>query len=1067
MTAGPVLHPSISMKKMTSLPPLAMFGVLAGVLASTGTGQATTHPWTGAFNGNWNFFGGQNISNWGTVDRPADANDTLVFPQGGSNKAMNNDYPANSTFGAFHRLEFSGTGYSLDGNTLFLKSAGGVDPAILISHGAGTTALNSDLEVNTGTALTLSVNNAAAQLDLNGAVLASTSKDLLVRGDGTVRFTSTAGSGPAFRSISVGDGTDAARLILKNGASGPLTVSTGAALHALRTVSALTVSGSLSTGDPSDSGQLNGTLVTENLAFTSTAEFVNEFRGSGSVGDNINVIGTVSTGNARVRLERVAPSTTGQFIQMITNDGADPIIQNPRFRTTLGDGITEGKVITIGLNSYRFTYAGGTGNDFGVAVVPSVQLGTREWDAGGTTQNFSEATNWTSNTLPVATNTLIFGSLAPATPLAERFPIVDMGGNVYRLRFTAGGYALQQGAGTFTELELTAGIEATHDTGIVSIDEDLRLADSQTWALSGNGELRFGLNHEIQTGVAPEKVLTLENTGLGQMRFNGPIRGSGTLIKAGTGEVVMSGNSRNDYTGSTSVNAGTLTLARSFLNGAIPRDLTIGGGTSPATVAITADAQIADTSIVTLETNGALVLTAADTIGGLVLAGGTLGTVSTVLTVAGDITSTRDTTTAAFLEMSGSVRTWRVEDGKTLTQNGRVSVTPANTGITQRKTGGGTLNLNSTLPRTAFSVDEGLLQLLSGSAIPEMAVSLNGGSFIGRVPVLGITATTAGGALSPGNGTLNCSRLTLTPAVTVTMDISGTGSGIPFDSISVAATASDTSGAVSLGGASLRLSQSVARSLGSVLTIITNDGTDAINGTFAGLPQGAFVHSDTNRYAVSYTGGTGNDVTLTAVAGAEIALHSGQNGAPLANNATDVMPSVNAGSSAILTWNITNTGTATLNLIGTPLIQINGPDASSFSLLLAPAAVLNAGVGTSFRVTFSPTTAGVKNAQLVILSDDADESTFTLNIRATALPAPALTAFTVRPPSGGSPGTFSATVIRATPNSTVTLQASSDLQNWITIGTANTDASGTAVTGPKSDPLHTTKSKRFYRAATP
>jgi autotransporter-associated beta strand protein len=47
--------------------------------------------------------------------------------------------------------------------------------------------------------------------------------------------------------------------------------------------------------------------------------------------------------------------------------------------------------------------------------------------------------------------------------------------------------------------------------------------------------------------------------------------------------------------------------------------------------------------------------------------------------------------------------------------------------------------------------------------------------------------------------------------------------------------------------------------------IIRNDGSDAVFGTFNGLPEGATFNSGTNVYRISYVGGDGNDVTLTRV----------------------------------------------------------------------------------------------------------------------------------------------------------------------------------------------------------
>jgi len=49
-------------------------------------------------------------------------------------------------------------------------------------------------------------------------------------------------------------------------------------------------------------------------------------------------------------------------------------------------------------------------------------------------------------------------------------------------------------------------------------------------------------------------------------------------------------------------------------------------------------------------------------------------------------------------------------------------------------------------------------------------------------------------------------------------------------------------------------------------TIISNDASDAVTGTFVGLAQGATVVVDGVTYTISYTGGDGNDVTLTVTA---------------------------------------------------------------------------------------------------------------------------------------------------------------------------------------------------------
>src|SRR5439155_19769296 len=42
-----------------------------------------------------------------------------------------------------------------------------------------------------------------------------------------------------------------------------------------------------------------------------------------------------------------------------------------------------------------------------------------------------------------------------------------------------------------------------------------------------------------------------------------------------------------------------------------------------------------------------------------------------------------------------------------------------------------------------------------------------------------------------------------------------------------------------------------------------NDGTDAVAGTFTGLPEGAVLVAGGQTFTVSYAGGTGNDVVMT------------------------------------------------------------------------------------------------------------------------------------------------------------------------------------------------------------
>src|SRR5262249_38794265 len=74
-------------------------------------------------------------------------------------------------------------------------------------------------------------------------------------------------------------------------------------------------------------------------------------------------------------------------------------------------------------------------------------------------------------------------------------------------------------------------------------------------------------------------------------------------------------------------------------------------------------------------------------------------------------------------------------------------------------------------------------------------------------------------------------------------------------------------GGVSLADAMLDASfvNGFTPTVGQSFTIIDNDGSDAIGGTFANLAEGAFVNINGTALSISYHGGDGNDVTLTAL----------------------------------------------------------------------------------------------------------------------------------------------------------------------------------------------------------
>ena len=199
-------------------------------------------------------------------------------------------------------------------------------------------------------------------------------------------------------------------------------------------------------------------------------------------------------------------------------------------------------------------------------------------------------------------------------------------------------------------------------------------------------------------------------------------------------------------------------------------------------------------------------------------------------------------------------------NGQTLTIN------PYNTTVSGAVSGSGTINIVSSgggLELTGSGTFSGAIDGdidLNGS-YPNATISggrLTGVATLGAVNISAFRMMApgvwppAGSADSHGIGTLQTGPLTLSGDYWVDLVPGGTS-----DQTKV-------TGTVSLGGGSLQVSiPSGAPAVGQTFTIIDNDGTDAVSGTFAGLPEGATFQVGTTTFAISYHGGDGNDVVLT------------------------------------------------------------------------------------------------------------------------------------------------------------------------------------------------------------
>jgi autotransporter-associated beta strand protein len=313
------------------------------------------------------------------------------------------------------------------------------------------------------------------------------------------------------------------------------------------------------------------------------------------------------------------------------------------------------------------------------------------------------------------------------------------------------------------------------------------------------------------------------------LELSGAIQGPGSLNMERTGTIILSGSSSNSYGGATYVGAGTLILNKTAANGAIPGTLVIGdgaGGLEADVVRVAGQNQIANNAPVTVNSSGLLEMASglADLIGSL-SGNGRVDLGTDALYTGYDNTSTT---------FSGVIRG---APGCELDKlgTGTFTLTGDNTypGWTYVTTG--TLTVQGNQPASPVSV--------GGSA------TLSGTGTVGNV--------LSAGNVMPGTspGILTCSNVNLTGA-DYYVELNGLAPGTGYDQLNVR-------GTNQLGSPFLHVNLGYMPAVGDTFVIINNDGTDAVAGTFASLPDGASLTASNATLRINYSGGTGNDVVLT------------------------------------------------------------------------------------------------------------------------------------------------------------------------------------------------------------
>jgi autotransporter-associated beta strand protein len=445
----------------------------------------------------------------------------------------------------------------------------------------------------------------------------------------------------------------------------------------------------------------------------------------------------------------------------------------------------------------------------GLTFGNTLTLGSK---GGATLKNLAGSNTWSGPITDAVTSTINVS----AGTLTISGPIGGAGG----LTTSGTGTLLLPGANSYTGITtVSAGVLDAQTPAALGSNASVTVAAAGTLLLDGTGldfsktlSLSGTLTSPSGSNTWSGKISTLAatstvNVGAGQsLTLSGIISGAGGLTanKSGTGTLILT--NANTYTGATTIQAGIAVVGNKTALGSTIGATTVNSGA-------------------TLQVQGGLTIAEKLTLNGA----GAAGTTGALESVAGTSTWTGAISLA-------SASTIAIDAGQ-LTISGIIS---GKGSLTQA--GAGSLLVSALNTYTGgTTVDPG---------------TLGGGGKIGTLLV------NSGATLAPGStttGILKTGNVAFCAGSAFAVTLNGTTAGTGYDQLSV-------TGTVNLAGATLNVNLAFTPAVGSAFTLIQNDGTDAVVGTFAGLAQGATFLFDGMTFQISYTGGTGNDVVLTRVA---------------------------------------------------------------------------------------------------------------------------------------------------------------------------------------------------------